>query len=135
MLNKIEKGMSNAAEKINENFEEFNDYVIEQGENYTKWASGKLECWGIYNTGNLDLTEAVSAGFPGYYTPKILISLPVPFVGVAYPFANLKGSAYRSPLISVIDLEEPTILRVTISQYPSSWSAVNIYYYIIGRWQ
>lgn len=45
MLNKIEKGMSNAAEKINENFEMG---VIEIGENengqYKIYGDGTLEC-------------------------------------------------------------------------------------------
>lgn len=39
---KTESGLT-----IQESLNKYVDYVIESGENYTKWASGKLEQWGI----------------------------------------------------------------------------------------
>lgn len=134
-MNEIFKGMDNAAEKINENFKGLNDYVIEQGGNYTKWNSGKLECWGEHKTENIELTRVASAGFPGYHTNEILIDLPIDFVGTAFPVGSLSALPYRSPYISSIILGGSNKLRVIVSQQPSSWADVTIFYRVIGSWK
>ena len=134
-MNEIYKGMDNAAEQIDNNFKGIKDYVIEQGENYTKWNSGKLECWGEHNTQNVTLTKVNTAGFPGYYTNDIIIDLPIDFVGKAFPVASLDGQAYRSPFISSIFLEGTKGLGVIISQFPRTWSDVTVSYHVIGRWK
>ena len=134
-MNEIFKGMDNASEAINENFEGINDYVIEQGENYTKWNSGKLECWGEHTTQNVTLTKVITSGFPGYYTNDIIIDLPIDFVGTAVPVGSLLASAYRSPFISYIGLKGTKEIKLSLSQIPSSWSDVTIFYHVIGRWK
>lgn len=45
------------------------DYIVEQGENYAKWASGKAECWG---------SITLLSGFTNRY---ISVSLPINLVG------------------------------------------------------
>lgn len=80
MLNKIEKGMSNAAEKINENFEEIDDYIIEQGDNYKgrweKWASGKLVQYGSLLKTHEGIQEEWGAI---YLSDPVEIVYPIPF--------------------------------------------------------
>ena len=134
-MNEIFKGMDNAAEQIDNNFKGIKDYVIEQGENYTKWNSGKLECWGEHTTQNVTLTRTETSGFPGYYTNDIIIDLPIDFVGTAFPVGSLKAQGYRSPFIPAIFLRETKKLVVVITQMPSSWADVIISYHIIGRWK
>ena len=134
-MNEIFKGMDNAAEQIDNNFKGIKDYVIEQGENYTKWNSGKLECWGEHKTQNVELTKVNTSGFPGYYTNEIIIDLPIDFVGTAFPVGSLNAQAYRSPSIPVISLRGTNKLVVVITQMPSSWVDVIISYHIIGRWK
>ena len=90
-MNEIYKGMDNAAEQIDNNFKGIKDYVIEQGDNYTKWESGKLEQWGSIDAGVLSLTrqrgnifiseESLRLNFPYEFIKEPILTL-IPDSGV-----------------------------------------------------
>lgn len=85
------------------------DYVIEQGEDYTKWASGKLECWiTIPYIKSVEFTQATNIytrsqvftwDFPVNFssTPAVVDS-STDFAGSTWTSAgvsNAKSATYR----------------------------------------
>lgn len=99
------------------------DCVIECGENYTKWKSGKVECWGMTTTSN------------GYSK----VDLPVEIV--SYPYYIIATPVYKSSSIPVFDVstqcENPAYFYLYTRQATSSLSAisdVSVNWYAVGRW-
>lgn len=129
MLNKIEKGMSNAAEKINENFEEIADYVVEQGENYTKWASGKLEIYfeGVANTGNGNNTLT-------YEHPMLAENKATSAETYIFPALRVTNMS-----VYLVTLRRAYIgdadIKVDITNDSSTTGQVTMRFYVIGRWK
>lgn len=132
-MNEIFKGMDNAAEQINDNFENIADYVVEQGEDYTKWASGKLECWTtIPSRESVEFTRAIDTyARSQYFTwnfPVTFSSTPA----VVQSTSNYAGSTWAG--VGVADAESATYRYLTFLS-PTDRSVGAFSMYAVGKWK
>lgn len=125
-MNEIYKGMDNAAEQIDNNFKGIKDYVIEQGENYTKWASGKLEQWAhgstvLENDGHAD----------------VAIELPIEFIGTPIAVGGIRspsGAFARYTSHRTVAYDNSSEMRIGIS-VTGAGGEVEVSGYAVGRWK
>lgn len=102
MLNEIVKGMDNAAEKINENFQ--NGSIVEIGENdrgkFTKYGNGKL-----VQEITLEITSTTFQNWNGWGRLAKTIELPIPFTNKEYA-VDVGWSSNHLAIAQTISQEE-----------------------------
>lgn len=118
------------------------DFVVEQGDNYTKWASGKMEQWQLVSMNPSSITEASGSVYRGD------VAFPdweVPFIAPPERYVYSVGELYTNRPIwiggpSYINQEYkiPTATSPGIVQVFMTWSG-NCYGYLhiyaVGRWK
>ena len=129
-MNEIYKGMDNAAEQINENFEEIADYVVEQGENHTKWASGKLEIYfeGVANTGRGNNTLT-------YKHPVLAENKATSAKTYIFPALRTSHMSSSSITIRRAHIGSNADIKIDITNDGSTTGPVTMRFYVIGRWK
>ena len=115
------------------------DYVVEQGKNgiwtYTKWASGKAECWGTSNV-TIDATSAWGTAL--FYGSASQI--PLPFKFTEAPFCQITcehGTSAQSVFVmSHGKATQTTTPTCTVARATSSSNVnCNILYHVVGKWK
>ena len=116
----------------NRNFNDYRDFVVEQGSNYTKWNSGKLECWG-----RSTLTNAVNtASGSSFVSNNLTIYYPVDFVGTN-PFVT--ASLMRHDINGGVTLSTITLKGFVFRVFMTTSFGAGYPYYVdwhaVGKWK
>lgn len=137
MLNEIYKGMDNAAEQINENFQfgSIEELNIGEKSGYIKYANGFLVCFGS----EARVYDAISVG--GIL--DIDFSWSVPFINPPFAFHSLSLTTMNENSMKNYDTAQnqgnitTDGMTVTVSHNGTnnSRSSLVIYYLAIGRWK
>ena len=112
------------------------DYIVEQGTNYTKWASGKLEQWGSVQKSSVSLTQIASTPF--YWLANIETSdYPIPFVGtlptVTFDVNRISNEVWGGLVNSSRTLTKPGLYDIYGTSSTMNSHAYS--YHAIGRWK
>ena len=130
----IEQGFSDVDTDINGVSQELNDfkaevadYVVEQGTNYTKWNSGKLECWGTFLGA---VANSVSTTYP------ISFFGDVPTVDVSAKYISGVGATARYTYTGASTLTNIVcyVRDISTGEAPTAGNC-SFSYYAIGRWK
>ncbi len=111
-----------------------NDYIVEQSitsngrDGYTKWASGKLEQWGM-------VTFSASAG-----TASTVVTFPTAFLNTSYNFVmtggrNVSSSCYLIEGDTGANLSRTTTTTKVRVEKTSKAYEMTAYYRAIGLWK
>lgn len=112
----ITTSLSSDVNALNNFKDDVADYVVEQGTNYTKWNSGKLEQWGL---GSIT-------------TSNNTITFPMSFYDNNYiPFVQL-GSVQAYDRSVGVERVSSSSMKVHVFNAPAS---VGAYWKAIGRWK
>ena len=114
------------------------DFVVEQGTSgnwsYTKWNSGKLECWFSGNPGSYAVSSARGSLYSGNF---ISYTYPIQFISAPSVTANVTLSASAYAVFTHISSASATgcQIRICSSGSISASSAFLINIYAIGKWK
>lgn len=116
-------------DRIASEFDKRADFVVEQGTNYTKWNSGKLEQWG-----KIEKTLDVSSPYGALYRTKLnqVFSFPINFIEP--PFLTLDSMMYSvfSAYLNEISFNSFNWRPVHVT---SGQKDVLVGWNAIGRWK
>ena len=109
------------------------DYVVEQGTNYTKWNSGKAECWGRgVMTPSSD--DSTSIGGQTWYRNSLTETLPINFVAVDTVSATSITTVPWGVMVSAgFDVTSGNTVTIWLARYNTT--ATQVSWYLLGRWK
>ena len=126
-------------DKITHNMVKQADYVVERGINgiwtYTKWASGRAECWGVSNV-TVDATTAWGTAL--FYGSASQIALPFKFAEAPLcQITSEQGTSSQSVFVmSHGKATQTTTPACTVARATSSSNVnCNLLYRVIGKWK
>lgn len=103
------------------------DYIVEQGTNYRKWRSGRLEQWGIVTK---PTANSISDTFP---IPFINTNIDV-VVSNRYVAGNGVTARYIYSAQTTVTSISCFVRDINTGTFPASGD-VSFSYYAIGRWK
>lgn len=132
MLNEIIKGMDNAAEAINENFEKLDSELVVDGNNYyVKFENGFQVCWAIA----VGINQDIGASGGSYTKP-----FSAPFVGrvaVGFSAAYSVNSHARTQGLDTLTAHGSSDLQEWQLRSTSNTAVLNndLILWAFGRWK
>lgn len=119
--------------KIHPNTVDMADYVVEQGENYTKWASGKAECWTAvpYND-SVEFEQALSI-----YTRSDVYTWAFPVDFLFTPAVVGSSTDFSSSQWVSVGSHDKNVARWRYLSFrtPGNYDTKGFGIYAVGRWK
>ncbi len=119
----------------NRNFNDYKDFIIEQGTNYTKWNSGKLECW-MYRTEPFATYQNVTT--QGLNAPTHRSTWTFPHAFISPPTVIATGDLAGWNVDSIGNYGQTnTLVYITLSTLDTNpvGKEVRLNAYAVGRWK
>ena len=131
-MNEIFKGMDNASEAINENFEKLEKKSGQNENGYWEISDGKIKAYATVNITDSGWQSPTTGGFKGVYK-NTDFDLPIAIDNVIGVKATInQGGPYLSPWVTEAYLRSEDTIRIVLSNSTTSGSNATVFYEVIG---